>query len=100
MAQGFARMALWIEPEILIELFQSPPDHRNVFRRDPQRFAGPQTGVHADAGDLSVFMNWNDRQIERHPAVNRRLALGLGHQRVFAAFLQIAHGAEAAAFST
>ena len=47
---------------------------------------------------LSPSLQRNDDEVERHAAVDGRLALGLGHQRHFAALLEIAHRAEAAAF--
>ena len=48
--------------------------------------------------DLAAFAERNHDQVERNAAVDRRLALGLGHQRHVAALLEIAHRAEAAAF--
>jgi len=87
-----------IEAEILVELLQARAQDRHFLRRNAQRFAGPQARVDADPGDLALFLDRNDDQVERDPAMDGRLALGLGHERHFAALLEIVHRAEAAAF--
>ena len=51
-AQRLARMALGIEPEILVELLEPRAQHRHLLGRNAQRLAGPQAGMDADAGDL------------------------------------------------
>jgi len=96
-AQRLARMALRVEPEILVQLLEPMPDQRHFLRRKAQRLAGPQAGVDSDPDDLVSLADRNHDQIERHAAMHARLALGLGHQRHTAALLEIAHRAEAAA---
>ena len=85
------------KPKSSSSCFEPRAQHRHFLGRNAQRLAGPQAGVDADAGDLAAFAERNDDQVERHPAVDGRLALGLGHQRHVAALLEIAHRAEAAA---
>ncbi len=53
--------------------------------------------MNADRGNLAAFADRNHDQVERDPAMDRRLALGLGHQRVLAAVFEVAHGVEAPA---
>src|SRR3954451_23677196 len=90
-------MALRVEPEVAVELLELLPKHRHFLGRNAQRLAGPKARVDADTDDLVALFERNDHEIERNTAVNGRLALGLGHQRHFAARLEIAHGAEASA---
>ena len=96
-AQRLAGMALGVEAEILVELLQPLAEHRHLLRREAQGFTGPQPGMHADARDLVLVAERDDDQVERDAAMDRRLALGLGHQRHFAALFEIAHRVEAAA---
>ena len=53
--------------------------------------------MHANADDLALLADGHDDEIERNPTMDRRLALGLGHQWHVAALLEIAHRAEATA---
>jgi hypothetical protein len=95
-AQRLARMALGIEAEILVELLQALAQDGHAFRRDPKRFAGPKPRMNTDAGDLAVVLYRYNYEVERHSAVDRRLALGLCHKRDPTALFEVAHGAEAA----
>src|SRR5690348_6877034 len=90
-------MTLGVEAEIAVELVEALAQYRHFLWRDAQRFAGPQPGVNADADHLPALADRNDHEVERNAAVNGRLAFGLRHQRHFAALLEVAHGAEAAA---
>src|SRR3954463_3645100 len=98
MAQRLARMAFGIEAEVLVELLKAPAQHRHFLWRHTQRLTGPQSGMDANSGYLVTIAKRNHDEIERNPAVDGRLAFGLGHQRGFAALLQVAHCAETSAF--
>ena len=52
----------------------------------------------ADSSDFAILADRNRNQIERHAAMNRRFAVGLGHQRHLATGLEIADRALATAF--
>ena len=96
--QRLAAMALRGEAEPFVELGQALAEHRDVLDRRVQRLAGPQADMDADADDLAVLAHRYRDQVERHPAMDRRLEVALGHQRNRAALLEIADRALAAAF--
>src|SRR4029079_19339733 len=95
-AQRLSQMALGVEFEILVELLKLPAKNRNFLGRNAQRFAGPQARMDTDRLDLSLAER-HHHEIERNAAVDRRAALGLGHQRLIAATFEVTHGAETAA---
>ena len=97
MAQRLAAMAARLEAELALQLGELAPEHRHLLDRRGQRLAGPQAGMDADAGDLALLAHRHDDEVERHAAVDGRLAVGLGDQRLGAAFLEIADRALAAA---
>src|SRR5436190_18089500 len=97
MAQGFPGMAFWVEAEVLVEPLQAPAKDWHFLGRNPQRFAGPQPGVHTDSSDFFVVAERNDDEVEGNAPVDRRTPLGLGHERLLSALLEIAHGPEAPA---
>ena len=77
--QRFARVPLGIEAEVLGELLQPLAQDRHAFGGNSQRLAGPQAGVNPDCRDLALLPDRNDDEVERHTAVDGRLALRLGH---------------------
>ena len=87
-AQRLAAMALGIEAELLVEFLEPAAQQRHFLGRLDQRLAGPQAGMNADAGDLAAFADRHDDQVERHAAMDGRLALRLGDQRHRAALLR------------
>ena len=91
-------MASRIEPELLVQLTEALAKHRNFLDGCAKRLAGPKPDMDSDAGDLATFSNRNDNEIERDSTMDGRLAIGFRHQRDFAALLEIANGAHAAAF--
>src|SRR5690349_5783220 len=98
MPQCLAAMAGRIEVERSLELGQTLAEHRHVLDRRTERLAGPQSNMDPDSGDLAAFPHRYDDQVERHPAMDGRLAIGLGHERLFPALLEIADRSHATAF--
>jgi len=96
-AKRLAAMAGRIEAELALELLEPPAKQRHFLDRGAQRLAGPQAGMDSDADDLAAFPDGHDDEVERHPAVDRGPALGLGEERDVAASLEIAHRTERSA---
>ncbi len=96
-AKRLAVMAARLEAEFLLELVELAAKQRHLLDRRGQRLAGPQAGMDADAGDPALLAQRHDDEVERHPPVNRRAQIRLGHQRLGAALLEIADRALAAA---
>src|SRR5215203_224675 len=97
MAERLAAMPLGVESEVPVEPLQTLAQDRYLLRRDAQGFAGPESGVDANAAHFALLADRHDNQVERNAAMHCRLALGFGHQRVVAALFEIVHGAETAA---
>src|SRR5690349_19845466 len=87
MAKRLAAMPLGIETEILVELLQAVAQHRNFLGRNAKRLARPEARVDADSLDTlpGRVADRHHDQVEWNPAVDGRLALGLGHERLLAA---------------
>ena len=96
-AQRLAAMAARLEAELLLQRRELAAKHRHLLDRHGQRLAGPQAGMDADAGDLAFLAQRHDDEVERHPAMDRRAQIGLGHERLLAALDEIADRALAAA---
>src|SRR5688500_6090801 len=97
MAQRLAAMPLRIETEVRVELLQSRTQVLHLIRRPSQAMAGPQAGMDADSGVLSLLSQQNDHKVNRNAAMNAHLALCHRHQGNVAARLEIAHRAKRAA---
>ena len=69
------------ESELVHRRDELAPQHRDLAGRRGQRGAGPHARVDRQRSNAALFDQRDDEQVERHPAVDFRQAVGLDDQR-------------------